>query len=328
MSKWIACLASLTLFAGAARAAETVATVGSRSITLSEVEQRIRPKLVEVENQRFEALSEGLDAIIDEELIAQEAKSRGITPAELMKAEVDSKVKDPTDEEAKALYEQHKDEIQGTYEQVAPQIKEYLKRQQGSQVRDAFIESLRKKYNVKVTLEPPKVQVDAGGRPVQGNKNAPVAIISWSDYECPFCKRAEPTVEKVLKDYGDKVSFVHRDFPLDFHQHAEKAAEAARCAEKQGKFWAYHTKLFASADLSEEQLKAIAKEVGLDQAAFDKCLASGEFKEAIQKDVQAGAAAGVNGTPAFFINGRMLSGAQPYEKFKEVIDAELARLGK
>ncbi|HYD47372.1 MAG TPA: thioredoxin domain-containing protein [Terriglobales bacterium] len=325
MSKCIVFLAALALLAGPVAAADSVATVGNRTISRAELEKRIRPKLVEIESQRFEALSEGLDAMVEEELLAQEAKARGVSVDELQKTEIEAKVKAPTDAEARALYEEHKDEIQGTYEQVQSQLVEYMKRQQAVTVRQEYIDGLKKKYPVKIALEAPKVEVSAGGRAARGGKNAPVQIISWSDYECPFCKRAEPTVEQVLKEYGDKVSFVHRDFPLDFHQHAEKAAEAAHCAEAQNKFWEYHSKLFATQDLSEPSLKTIAKDLGLDTAKFDACLASGQYKAAIQKDVEDGAAAGVAGTPAFFINGRMLSGAQPYEKFKEVIDAELAK---
>jgi protein-disulfide isomerase len=152
-----------------------------------------------------------------------------------------------------------------------------------------------------------------------------VTIIAFSDYECPFCKRAEQTVEEVVKAYGDKVRVVHRDFPLAFHANARPAAEAAHCANAQGKFWPYHSKLFTSADLSADKLKALATEVGLDRAKFDDCVAKHQFKAAVDQDVADGSDVGVTGTPAFFINGRLLSGAQPFEKFKEVIDEELAQ---
>jgi protein-disulfide isomerase len=109
------------------------------------------------------------------------------------------------------------------------------------------------------------------------------------------------------------------------HPQARPAAEAANCAHAQGKFWEYHAKLFANQSaLGDDQLKTYAKDLGLDTAKFDKCLAEKPFKAAIDKDVADGAKVGVSGTPAFFVNGRMLSGAQPFEKFKELIDAELA----
>jgi protein-disulfide isomerase len=128
-----------------------------------------------------------------------------------------------------------------------------------------------------------------------------------------------------MKHYGDKVRVVFRDYPLPMHSHARAAAEAANCAQAQGKFWEYHGKLFANQTaLGEDKLKSYAQELGLDTARFNECLAKKPFKAAIDKDIADGARVGVQGTPAFFINGRMLSGAQPFDKFKEVIDDELA----
>lgn len=316
---------SLLLVAVAAPAwAETAATVGDRTITIAEVEKQVRPQLVEIEQQRFDALSAGLDQIIDEELLSREAKARGVTPAELEKTEIEAKIAAPTPEEVKALYDQHAAEIGGTFEQVQGQLTDYIRQQRGTAARGAFLASLRAKYPVKVALLPPRIEVGTGGRAARGPQNAPVTIISFSDYECPFCKKGEETVEKVVETYGDKVRLVHRDFPLSFHKDAHRAAQAARCSEDQGKFWEYHKKLFASTDLSEAGLNTIAEQVGLDLAKFKECVSSGKYKDAVDRDMADGAAVGVTGTPAFFINGRVLSGAQPFEKFKEIIDAELA----
>ena len=131
----------------------------------------------------------------------------------------------------------------------------------------------------------------------------------------------------MLAAYPNKIRYYHRDFPLEFHANARPAAEAARCANAQGKFWPYHAALFASADLGTDRLRAIADETGVDRAAFDECLASKKLTAAIDRDIADGASVGVNGTPAFFVNGRMLSGAQPAEAFKVIIDAELAAKG-
>jgi len=135
-------------------------------------------------------------------------------------------------------------------------------------------------------------------------------------------------VKKVLDTYGDKVRLVYRHYPLEFHATARPAAEASACAAAQGKFWEYHDKLFASADLSDATLKKLAGEVGLDQAKFDECFEKKQFKADIDKDMADASSVGVTGTPAFFINGRMISGAQPFEKFKEIIDDELSRSSK
>lgn len=175
-----------------------------------------------------------------------------------------------------------------------------------------------------------RVQVSADDDPAIGAKNAQVTIIEFSDFECPFCGRALPTVKQVLKDYEGKVRVVYRDFPLSFHPNAQKAAEAAECADDQGKFWEYHDKLFANQQaLTVDNLKQYAKDLGLDAAKFNSCLDSGKYASEVQKDMAAGSAAGVSGTPTFFIgndeNGyQMIVGAQPYAVIKAAIDAELA----
>jgi protein-disulfide isomerase len=310
--------------------AEPVATVGGRSISRTEVESHVRPKLVEIENQRYEALHDGLEEMIAEELFKQEAKARGITPEALEKQEVESKLPEPTDTEIQQIYDANKEELNNeSLESAKPRIVEYLKQYKAVERRVAFVNELKTKHKVQITLRPPVVQVGTGGRPERGGgAKAPVTIIAFSDYECPFCKQAEGTVEKVLKTYGDKVRYVHRDFPLAIHAHARQASEAARCANEQGKFWEYHTKLFATDDLATEKLQTLASEVGLDRTKFDECLAKQPFEAAIEKDITDGTNVGVSGTPAFFINGRMFSGAQPFDKFKEVIDEELTRAKK
>lgn len=306
---------------------QPVAKVGNHTITQAELEKHVKSELAEIDMQRYEALHEGLEDMIAAELIKQEAAARGVTPEVLTKKEIEDKAGTPTDEQAKKLYDANKEKLgDATFESVKSRIVDHLKQGMVEERREAFVDELKKKYKTEVSLRPPMVDVGTGGRPSRGGgANAPVTMIEFSDYECPFCKKADVTVQEVMKTYGDKVRLVHRDFPLPFHAHALPAAEAARCAEAQGKFWEYHSKLFASQDLSTEKLQALATEVGLDRTKFDECVAKQQFKDGIDKDIAAGTEAGVTGTPAFFINGRMLSGAQPIEKFKEIIDEELAR---
>lgn len=305
---------------------EVVATIGERKITRAELEKHVKPKLMQLEAQRFQVLQEGLEELVANELYSLEAKARNISVDELVKRELEAKVGEPSAEEVQKLYDDNKDELEGqTLEQLRPQLIQYLKQQKMAERHQQFLEELRKKYKATTTLQPPVVQVSDGGRPARGPASAPVTIIAFSDYECPFCKRASSTVAEVLRHYGDKVRFVHRDFPLNFHQHARLAAEAAACAHAQGKFWEYHDRLWKAEDLSESGLKSLAKETGLDATKFDECLQNKPHTAAIDRDIEDGTAAGVNGTPAFFINGRMLSGAQPFEAFKQVIDEELKR---
>jgi protein-disulfide isomerase len=167
--------------------------------------------------------------------------------------------------------------------------------------------------------------VSITGAAVRGSDKAKVTIVKFEDYQCPYCKAVQPTFTELLKRYDGKVRIVHKDLPLDtIHPQARPAAEAARCAGEQGKFWDYHDKLYSTgAKFSAEELKNSAREVGLDIDGFDKCLASGKFKGAVQNDLLEGAKLGLNGTPAFFINGRELTGAQPLEAFVAIIDEEL-----
>ncbi|HJQ84328.1 MAG TPA: thioredoxin domain-containing protein [Candidatus Binatia bacterium] len=314
----------------AGAADDKVATVGDRTITRAELEAHVRPKLIEIENERYEALREGLDELIAEELEKREAKARGISPEQLEQQEVTGKVAAPTDAEMQKVYDENKAQLRGrTFEQVKPQLIEYLTEQKAGERREAFLGELRKKHKATIALRPPLIEVASAGRPEKGGgAKAPITIIEFSDYECPFCKRAETVVDQVMKTYGDKIRLVFRDYPLPMHERARPAADAANCANAQGKFWEFHAKLFANQSaLGDDKLKEYAKELGLDAAKFDQCLATKPHKAAIDKDIEDGAKVGVNGTPAFFVNGRMLSGAQPFEKFKEVIDEELAAKG-
>jgi protein-disulfide isomerase len=167
-------------------------------------------------------------------------------------------------------------------------------------------------------------KAEVGAAPVRGAKDAPVTIVMWSDFQCPFCSRVEPTITKIRDEYKDKVRVVWKDLPLPFHQNAMPAAMAARAAGEQGKFWEMHDKLFANqANLDRPSLEKYASELGLNMGRFKAALDSEKFKKELQADSDQGGKIGARGTPAFFINGKFLSGAQPFEAFKAKIDAEL-----
>jgi protein-disulfide isomerase len=233
------------------------------------------------------------------------------------------------DADAKAYYDANKARFGTTPEADAlKQIKAGLAQQRQAERRAAFARELRAKYDVKVMLEPYRVPVEVGSAPVRGNPKAPVTVVEFSDFQCPFCVRARPTVAKVRETYGDKVRWVFRHFPLDFHAQAEKAGEAAACAGEQGRFWEMHDRLWASnSKLQVADLKAHAAALGLDARSFDQCLDSGREAALVGRDAEAGQSYGVSGTPAFFVNGRPLVGAQPFDAFAQVIDDELQRQG-
>jgi protein-disulfide isomerase len=163
-----------------------------------------------------------------------------------------------------------------------------------------------------------------GQDPFFGPENAQVTIIEYSDFQCPFCARAVPVLDQIKSVYGDSVKFVFKDFPLSFHQFAQKAAEAGQCANDQGKFWELHDMMFANqGSIDVGSIKGYASSLGLDTEAFNACLDSGKYAAEVQQDFNEGKAAGVSGTPTFFINGQKIVGAQPFSAFQQIIEQEL-----
>lgn len=159
-----------------------------------------------------------------------------------------------------------------------------------------------------------------------GNLNASVEVIEYSDFQCPACGRAQPIVERVIQDYGDRIKFVYRHYPLvSIHPYAWKAAEASECADEQEKFWEYHDKLFENQNaLTISDLKRYALELGLDTSSFNACLDSGAMSKYVQRDSQRAVSARARGTPEFFINGEMMQGSLTFDNIRTQIEKKLA----
>jgi len=183
---------------------------------------------------------------------------------------------------------------------------------------------LRDAETVKVLLEPPKTEVALYDAPVRGQSNAPVLLIEFADYQCPYCQAVEPTLQGLQRQYGNKLKFSYKSFPLPNHPYAEKAAEAARCAGLQGKYWQYHDALYKSRKLEVPDLKEQAKSLGLNSKKFNQCLDSGAQAAAVAKDLAEGEELGITGTPAFFVNGHFVSGAVGPDVLRHLIDQELS----
>ena len=315
-----------------------VAEVDGQSITWGELQadKDVGPKARQAEVKALTDLYDQrkslLDEMISRRLLEQEAKSKGKTLEQWFQTDYSATVPEPSDEEAKAFFDEHKAQMpQGqSFEDLKPRIKQAVRNQKLREGMSKTLEQLRARHHVTVALEAPdvpRIDVQAKG-PSRGPADAKVTIVEFSDFQCPFCGREYPVIEKLMKDYDGKVRLVFRHYPLDFHPFAEKAAEAGACAADQGKFWELHDKMFTNqGKLAVEDLKGYAKSVGVDAAKFDQCLDSGEKKPAVEDDQKAGTEAGVSGTPAFFINGIFINGAQPYDQFKQTIDRELKRKG-
>jgi len=309
---------------------EPLAEVHGEAITADEVEAAIGAPLRKLEAQIYALKRRKLEALITERLLAREAARRGISVQALLEAEVAARVEPVSEQEIETAYRALKDQLVGDEATKKNLVRARLSADKLAARRRTFLESLRSQAHVVIHLEAPPVsraEVTADGAPAKGPAAAPVTVVEFQDFHCPFCKRVQPTLEQLVTRYGERVRLVYRDFPIDqLHPQARKAHEAARCAHDQGKFWAYHDLLYAKAPRAEpEALTTYARAAGLDVRVFERCLASGTHQAAVQRDVDDGIRAGVTGTPTFFINGRPLSGAQPLESFVRVIEEELAR---
>jgi protein-disulfide isomerase len=309
-----------------AKRAETLATVGGQPITEDDVLPSIGSKLIALRNLEYEVKKQALDNIIDQRLLAAEAKRKGISADKFLEQEVDAKVAEPTDAELNAYYLAQKAELNRPFAEAKAQIERSLKLATVQQARQAFYAHLREQAKVVVLLSPPRAEVGYDPARVRGNPKAKVMIVEFSDFQCPYCGQVEATLQSVLAKYPDSVALAYRDMPMSkIHPFARQAAEAARCAGEQGKFWEYHDLLFADQSrLNQDGLMDKARTLKLNEQQFDYCLSSEKFKAQIQQDSQDGMRAGVSGTPGFFINGIFLSGRQPESAFENLVQEQLS----
>jgi protein-disulfide isomerase len=313
---------------------DAAARVGDRTITVKELDDRWRAADPGGHSDATQKLYEGrrnaLDEIVAEMLVAEAAKGKGLSPDAYVEAEISRRAKPVTDADVVAFYQSNLNQMQGrSLDVMGPVINRYLQEQQEAAARQALIAELKKGGPaLRVLIDAPRHDVTlAATDPVLGNTKAPVTIVEFSDFQCPFCQRVSPTLKQVQAAYGDKVRIVWKDFPLtQIHPEAFKAGEAAHCAGEQGKFWEYHDRLFANQQaLQADSLKKYAADLGLDGAKFNACVDASKYGDRVREGVAQGSRLGVNSTPTLYVNGRMLSGAQPYETISAVIDEELSR---
>ena len=315
-----------TLSLSAQDSQKLIASVNGQPIYERDLMSVAGPSLLGLREQEFKAKSDALNQLILQNLIEAEAKKKGVTTEGLLKQEVESRVPEPSDDEARGYYFAAKNQTSLSFDEIKPQIKQLLRTAEIQQAREKYGDSLRARANVSVLLQRPRVEVAYDPGRVRGNAKAAVTIVEFSDFQCPFCLQAQSILSSLLAKYQGQLKLAFLDFPMrSLHPQAEIAAEAARCAEQQGKFWQYHDALFADqTKLDEAGLIQSAQSVGLEENAFEACLKAGTFRAQIEQDVQEGAKNGVAGTPAFFIDGIPVNGAQPQAEFEKIINAELA----
>ncbi len=313
-----------------------VARVGGESITATELEDAWHrsdaASRIRMLQQLYDTRRRALDIVIGERLIERETVARAMTREALLAAELPSRTLPVSDEEIDLIYERNKDRFGGrTAEEMRPEIRVMMEEQRPLQALHAYMNELRLAAgDVVVLLDPPRQDVETSADDaVRGPADAPIQLVEFSDFDCPYCQRATGTIARLLERYGDQIRVVYKDYPLPNHPNAFKAAEAGKCANAQGKFWELHDKMFASqGSLDVASLKTYASELGLDAPEFASCLDEGRYTRRVQQDLVAGSRYGVSSTPTVFINGRLVTGAVPYDVFDGIIREELVAAGQ
>jgi protein-disulfide isomerase len=308
--------------------ATVIATTDGASVTLGDVEDELRSLLYATRFGAYVGAKAILDEKIDDALIAQEASRRGIAVDALVAGEVTPKVRAVTPADVSKYYEENQQRfVDQALADAEGDIRSILHREAVAAAKRELAAPLRKTARIQVYLaEPvaPIYSIDVTDRPMRGNPSAAVTLVEFYDFECPHCGAAQPMIEALLKEYGDRIRVVAFSFPLSNHPHAFMAAEAAEAARAQGKYWQYAALLFANgSSLSVEKFGQLASQLGLDRARFDRALEAGTFNEHVARDMRDGWRLGVVGTPWYFVNGKAIADNSP-AAMRAALDAALA----
>ena len=310
---------------------DVAAQVGPVRITMAQVDDRVRQDEPRIWQNLYDARKRALEHLVDENLLRAEVRRLGVERDSLIRREVTDLIPVVSDSAVADFYDRNEGQMAGQpLAAMADRIREHLATENHHNLWSDYLGRLRERAEIEIQLLPPRALIQVNdSEPSKGPVDAPITLVEYSDFECTYCGRAQPTLTQVLGEYGDRVRLVYRDFPLSIHANAHLAAQAGACAHDQGRFWDYHDTVFANIrHLRPDDLRRYAVEMGLDSTAFDACLSSERHAGSVDADLSSGQAHGVTGTPAFFINGRLLSGARPFSAFQELIDDELDRLGQ
>ena len=315
--------------AAAPSTTDIVAVINGEGVSLATLDQAVAPQIARLDEEAYEIRKQQLEDLINERLFSAEAKRRGLTVPALLQAEVTAKAGQATDADVQNFVATNRRRLPPDPTPVLPQVRAYLNTERTKARREAFASELRSRAHVQVMLKMPAVYrapIDLTGAPAKGPDRAPVTIVEFSDFHCPYCRGVQSTLQQVLEKYPNDVRLVYKHYPIDsLHPQARRVSEASWCAQQQQRFWEFHDAVYASPpDASDAAIASFATKAGLDIKTFDACLASGKAEPVVQAHISEGEHYGVNGTPGFFVNGRLLSGAVPLNSFSEIIDEELA----
>ena len=313
---------------------DVLATVGDEKITMADVRGRAGDDLDKLETQyqltKSRIINTALDSIIRQKTVVAEAQKQGKSVDQLIAAEAPGGI-EPLELDIATWYKENSDRVPGrTLDQLRPQIAELLRNQRRQAAEKKMMERIRTERKVAINYQPFRLQFTNGDAPVLGKKDAPITLVEFSDFQCPYCQRMAPVLKEVSQKFSDKVRIVYRQYPIpSLHPFALKAAEASLCANEQGKFWELHDAMFQDqTKLAVTDLKATAGRLGMDQKKFNGCLDSGRYAEQVQNDSKEALRSGVTGTPAVFVNGIVIDGGSvPYSVVEAAIQKELGRSG-
>jgi protein-disulfide isomerase len=308
---------------------EVVAKIGDEVITSAELEAMVGPSLVKLRQDIYDATVAQLKQQIFDRLVDEQAAAAGLSRAEYLQQEVDAKVGEIDEGEIVKVMSMYRSRLPQDDAQARAQVVQALTQQQTAVRQAALMERLFAEADVEILLEPPRVQIAVTeGTPSRGPASAPVVMVEYTDYQCPYCARVQPTLDQLMERYEGKLRHVFKNLPLPMHAEAQLAGEAALCAGDQDKYWELHDWMFANQrSINRDSMLAEAAELGMDTERFAACIDRGTYTEQVDADMREARSFGITGTPGFLINGRVLTGAQPIENFEAIIDEELRRRG-
>jgi protein-disulfide isomerase len=308
-----------------------VATIGGNPLKAALLIERFKPIVYQLRSEAYQVEKSQADRMVDDMLLIAEAHKRQVGAEQIVRTEISDKIHSPTEAEIAKFYEENKARIGQDLNSVRSQVSAYLVEQDRKRLEKELSDRLRKGADLRWLINEPPAPVQAisvDDDPATGPVNAPVTIVEFTDFQCPSCGAMYPVLEEVLKSYKDRVRFVVRDYPLQQHEWAQKAAEAANAAKAQGKFFEYMAILFQRQKaLDVPSLKKYASELGLNRAKFDAELDKGVYAEEVKHDMADGEIYGVNSTPSIFINGVLLRTLSE-DGLREAIDSALAAAKK
>jgi protein-disulfide isomerase len=301
-----------------------IAEIDGTRITLAQFESKRPSALFQARNGFFDAEKKAVEEYIDDLLLERQAQKENVGVAQLLERHVDGAIaKEPDDSVLRVYYEGI--DTNEPFEAVRDKIIDHLRQRRIAKAKAAYIQALRSQAKITVEVAPPRIDISLKNTSVRGPAGAPLVLVEYADYECPYCQQVQPTLDQLEAAFKGKIAFAYKDLPLPMHPHAQKAAEASQCAGLQGKYWEYHDLLLKTKGLEVPQLKAGARQLGLEPAAFDKCLDNGERAEAIKSVQDEAQKLGLQGTPSFFLNGRLFSGNLSYDQMRQLLEDELKR---